>query len=98
MMRVRWLAAADEARLLLDSVLPRHMGSGLCRYHEMIGYTSVGVGSSIVPVFGSTVRRKLPSTTFDAPERLFQRRRATPPVWPTQNWLQFARSTAEKSR
>ena len=36
--------------LTLDSVLPRRMGSGSWRYHEMIGYTSVGVGSSIVPV------------------------------------------------
>ncbi|MBL8704188.1 MAG: metallophosphoesterase family protein [Rhodospirillales bacterium] len=34
----------------LDSVLPRRMGSGPWRYHAMIGYTSVGVGSSIVPV------------------------------------------------
>jgi predicted MPP superfamily phosphohydrolase len=34
----------------LDSVLPRHMGSGAWKYHDMIGYTSVGAGSSIVPV------------------------------------------------
>jgi uncharacterized protein len=34
----------------LDSVLPRHMGSGSWRYHGMTGYTSVGAGSSIVPV------------------------------------------------
>jgi predicted MPP superfamily phosphohydrolase len=26
------------------------MGSGAWKYHEMVGYTSVGVGSSIVPV------------------------------------------------
>jgi uncharacterized protein len=26
------------------------MGSGRWKYHEMIGYTSAGVGSSIVPV------------------------------------------------
>ncbi len=32
----------------LDSVLPRRMGSGSWRYDRMIGYTSVGVGSSIV--------------------------------------------------
>ena len=36
--------------ITLDSVLPRRMGSGPWAYHSMIGYTSVGVGSSIVPV------------------------------------------------
>ena len=36
--------------ITLDSVLPRRMGAGAWRYHDMIGYTSVGVGSSIVPV------------------------------------------------
>lgn len=36
--------------ITLDLVLPRHMGSGAWRYHGMIGYTSVGAGSSIVPV------------------------------------------------
>jgi uncharacterized protein len=36
--------------ITLDSVLPRHMGSGLWRYHNMVGYTSVGAGSSIVAV------------------------------------------------
>lgn len=34
----------------LDSVLPRYMGSGPWKYGNMVGYTSVGVGSSIVPV------------------------------------------------
>ncbi|MGE5147455.1 MAG: metallophosphoesterase [Candidatus Eiseniibacteriota bacterium] len=34
----------------LDSVLPRRMGAGAWRYGDMIGYTSVGVGSCIVPV------------------------------------------------
>ena len=34
----------------LDSVLPRHMGSGPWKYHDMFGYTSVGVGSCVVPV------------------------------------------------
>lgn len=34
----------------LDSVLPRHMGSGAWVYRDMAGYTSAGVGSSIVPV------------------------------------------------
>jgi uncharacterized protein len=36
--------------ITLDSVLPRHMGSGAWKYHEMLGYTSVGAGSSIVAV------------------------------------------------
>jgi hypothetical protein len=34
----------------LDSRLPRRLGSGAWKYREMIGYTSVGVGSSIVTV------------------------------------------------
>ena len=34
----------------LDSVLPRRLGSGPWSYHAMVGYTSVGAGSSIVPV------------------------------------------------
>jgi predicted MPP superfamily phosphohydrolase len=33
----------------LEAVLPRRMGSGSWRYHNMIGYTSVGAGSSVVP-------------------------------------------------
>ena len=36
--------------ITLDSVLPRYMGSGPWNYLDMIGYTSVGVGSSVVPV------------------------------------------------
>lgn len=36
--------------LTLDSVLPRHMGWGAWEYHNMIGYTSAGVGCSIVSV------------------------------------------------
>jgi predicted MPP superfamily phosphohydrolase len=36
--------------LTLDSDLPRHLGAGAWNYHEMAGYTSVGVGSSIVAV------------------------------------------------
>jgi predicted MPP superfamily phosphohydrolase len=35
--------------LSLDSVLPRRLGSGAWKYHNMIGYTSVGAGCSIVP-------------------------------------------------
>ena len=33
----------------LQAVLPRHMGAGLWRYRDMLGYTSVGLGSGIVP-------------------------------------------------
>jgi uncharacterized protein len=36
--------------ITLDSVLPRFMASGPWKYHDMIGYTSVGAGSSVVPV------------------------------------------------
>ena len=36
--------------ITLDAALPRHMGAGSWRYHAMAGYTSVGAGSSIVPV------------------------------------------------
>jgi predicted MPP superfamily phosphohydrolase len=34
----------------LDSALPRRMGSGSWKYHDMVGYTSAGTGSVIVPV------------------------------------------------
>jgi predicted MPP superfamily phosphohydrolase len=36
--------------ITLDSVLPRKFGAGAWTYHKMAGYTSVGVGSSIVTV------------------------------------------------
>jgi predicted MPP superfamily phosphohydrolase len=36
--------------ITLDSNLPRAMGAGAWKYHEMIGYTSVGAGSSVVAV------------------------------------------------
>ena len=36
--------------ITLESVLPRSMGSGAWRYNDMLGYTSVGAGSSIVAV------------------------------------------------
>jgi predicted MPP superfamily phosphohydrolase len=36
--------------ITLDSVLPRYMGAGAWKYHGMIGYTSVGAGTAIVPV------------------------------------------------
>jgi uncharacterized protein len=34
----------------LDAILPRRMGSGSWRYGRMIGYTSAGVGSSVLAV------------------------------------------------
>ena len=34
----------------LEAVLPRRMGAGLWQYSDMTGYTSVGAGSSVVPV------------------------------------------------
>jgi predicted MPP superfamily phosphohydrolase len=36
--------------ITLDSVLPRSMGAGPWRHHDMLGYTSVGAGVCIVPV------------------------------------------------
>ena len=36
--------------ITLDSVLPRYMGCGPWKYRDMIGYTSVGAGTSVVPV------------------------------------------------
>jgi uncharacterized protein len=36
--------------ITLRSRLPRRMGAGVWRYHDMIGYTSVGVGSCGIPV------------------------------------------------
>jgi len=36
--------------ITLESALPRRMGSGLWKYRDMVGYTSVGVGSSVAPV------------------------------------------------
>lgn len=34
----------------LEAVLPREMGAGAWRYEDLIGYTSVGVGTSLLPV------------------------------------------------
>jgi len=34
----------------LEAVLPRRMGAGLWQHNKMRGYTSVGAGSSVVPV------------------------------------------------
>ena len=36
--------------ITLDSVLPRSFGAGAWKYRDMAGYTSVGAGSSVVPV------------------------------------------------
>jgi uncharacterized protein len=36
--------------ITLDARLPRHMGKGAWRYGKLRGYTSVGAGSSVVPV------------------------------------------------
>jgi hypothetical protein len=34
--------------ITLDSVLPRRFAAGPWQYHDLVGYTSVGVGTSIV--------------------------------------------------
>jgi len=36
--------------ITLSAVLPRTLGNGPWRHHDMVGYTAVGAGSSIVPV------------------------------------------------
>ena len=36
--------------ITLDAAMPRRYGAGAWQYHNMIGYTSVGAGSCIVPV------------------------------------------------
>jgi len=36
--------------ITLESALPRRMGAGAWQYQNMMGYTSVGAGSSVVPV------------------------------------------------
>ena len=36
--------------IILNSVLPRNMGSGAWKHRGMFGYTSVGAGSSTIPV------------------------------------------------
>src|SRR6202165_2432047 len=36
--------------IILEAALPRRMGAGAWQYHNMIGYTSVGAGSSVLPV------------------------------------------------
>ena len=36
--------------IMLEAALPRRMGAGAWQYHGMTGYTSVGAGTSVVPV------------------------------------------------
>ena len=36
--------------ILLEADVPRSLGAGPWRHREMVGYTSVGAGSSVVPV------------------------------------------------
>lgn len=36
--------------LTLSAVLPRAMGAGAWKYHQMVGYTSTGAGTAILPV------------------------------------------------
>jgi uncharacterized protein len=47
-MGARMLRFVEKANERAD--LPRSMGSSAWKYHDMIGYTSVGAGSSVVPV------------------------------------------------
>ncbi|MFZ0114065.1 MAG: metallophosphoesterase, partial [Xanthobacteraceae bacterium] len=42
------LCLPGQIPITLDSVLPRRMGAGAWTYNTMAGYTSVGLGSSIV--------------------------------------------------
>ena len=44
------LCLPGSVPIMLEAVLPRHMGAGRWQYNEMTGYTSVGAGSSVVPV------------------------------------------------
>jgi uncharacterized protein len=44
------LCLPGSVPIMLEAVLPRRMGAGRWKYNEMTGYTSVGAGSSVVPV------------------------------------------------
>jgi predicted MPP superfamily phosphohydrolase len=44
------LCLPGSVPIMLEAVLPRRMGAGRWQYNEMTGYTSVGAGSSVVPV------------------------------------------------
>ena len=58
--------AASRSRL--NSVLPRFMGSGPWKYHDMIGYTSVGASTRRMllsfPRSGSVARQLQASSRF----------------------------------
>jgi predicted MPP superfamily phosphohydrolase len=43
------LCLPGSVPIKLEAVLPRRMGAGPWRYHDMRGYTSVGAGSSVLP-------------------------------------------------
>jgi predicted MPP superfamily phosphohydrolase len=44
------LCLPGSVPITLDAKLPRRLGSGLWKYRDMVGYTSVGAGSSSLPV------------------------------------------------
>jgi predicted MPP superfamily phosphohydrolase len=44
------LCLPGSVPVTLDAKLPRRLGSGLWKHRDMVGYTSVGVGSSTLPV------------------------------------------------
>ena len=44
------LCLPGSVPIMLEAALPRRMGAGAWHYHGMSGYTSVGAGSSVVPV------------------------------------------------
>ena len=54
--------------ITLASVLPRHMGSGPWKHRDMVGYTSVGVGTLLFPS-ASIVCRRLRCITSNASDR-----------------------------
>jgi len=44
------LCLPGSVPIMLEAALPRRMGAGAWQHHGMSGYTSVGAGSSVVPV------------------------------------------------
>ena len=63
--------------ITLDLVLPRSMGSGAWKYRDMLGYTSVGAGSSVVPVrFNCPPEITLTTSTFALTSTVSTARRA----------------------
>jgi len=57
--------------LTLDAVLPRRFGAGAWQYHKMVGYTSKGVGSSIVTVRFNCLPEITLHTLWRAEERTY---------------------------